>query len=82
MLSIVGLKNISHIILSGRGLGVLSRKILKIKKEGETISGTFEGPILHSVNKEFQRILLQFICMLFLNIRFRKICICLFKSCV
>ena len=46
---------------SGRGVLVLSRKILKTKKAGEAISGHFVGAILPSVNEEFQRMLLPFI---------------------
>ena len=43
------------------GQGVLPRKILKTKKDGEAISGHTEGAILHSVNEEFHKILLLFI---------------------
>ena len=43
------------------GAGVLPWKILKTKKAGEAISGHFVGPILPSLNEEFQRMLLPFI---------------------
>ena len=52
-------------------MGVLPRKILKTKKAGEAISGHFVRTILHSVNEQFQRILLPFIVCSFLNIKFR-----------
>ena len=49
----------------------LPRKILKTKKVGEAISGHFVKTILHSVNEQFQRVLLPFIVCSFLNIKFR-----------
>ena len=50
-------------------------EILKTKKAVEAISGHFVRTILPSVNEQFQRILLLFIVYLFLNIKFRQICI-------
>ena len=49
------------LILKG-GSGVLPQKILKTNKEGEAISGHFARVILFSVNEQFKRILLQFLC--------------------
>ena len=76
MLRSVGLKNKPYFFLIWKGgPGVLPRKILKIEKTGEAISGHFVRTILPLVNEQFQRILLHLLYVLFLNIEFRKICI-------
>ena len=69
MLYSVGLKNESHILV-WKGVGGLPKKILKTKKAVEALSGHFVGATLHSVNEEFQRMLLPFILYAFFKQRF------------